>query len=152
MAEKQKNANQYLCDPRQKLCWDLYVNPKSETFGNGFQSGIKAGYEKNTAKQITRSDWFIEKIRRLNMLSKAEKVLDDCLEMDTADAPHLLKIKQDTAKFVAERLGKKEGYTTRSELTGADGKDIMPDNIKIAQSNDALKQYLNGINGNTTGK
>lgn len=37
-------ANQYLIDPRQKKCWDLYVNPKSETFGNALQSALKAGY------------------------------------------------------------------------------------------------------------
>ena len=62
-------ANQYVMDPRQKMCWDLYVNPKSETFGNAAQSAIKAGYTDKTANQITTEDWFIGKLRRMNMLN-----------------------------------------------------------------------------------
>ena len=128
------NANQYQLDPRQKLCWENYINPKSETFGNAYQSAMKAGYEEGTAAQITTVDWFIEKRRRLNMLSKAEKVLDETLELDTLDEkgihnPSLLKIKQDSAKFVAERIGKDEGYSTRTEQTGKDGKDLIPNTL-----------------------
>ena len=132
------NANQYQLDPRQKLCWDFYVNPKSETFGNAYQSAVKAGYEEDTAKQITVTTWFIEKTRRLNMLNKAEKVLDEMLDLETQTIkededgeqiikidPALVKIKQDTAKFIAERVGKAEGYSTRTEHTGAEGKDLI---------------------------
>ena len=71
------------------------------------------------------------------MLGKAEKVLDECLEMDTVvpivvdgevidkkvDAG-LAKIKQDTAKFIASRLGKDNDWSERTELTGKDGKDL----------------------------
>lgn len=132
-------ANQYQYDPRQKLCWDLYINPKSETFGNAYQSAIKAGYEDATARQITTVEWFIEKRRRLNLLSKAEKVLDETLEMDDTEPilvegevidrkrnPALTKIKQDSAKFLAERLGKEEGYSTRHEMTGKNGENLEP--------------------------
>lgn len=121
-------ANQYQPDPRQKLCWELYANPKSETFGNGLQSAIKAGYTEGTANQITTEDWFIERLRRMNMLSKAEKVLEYTLDMDDFEEtekglkrnPAITKIKQDSAKFVAERVGK-EHYSTRVENTGANG-------------------------------
>jgi len=113
-------SNQYIMDPRQKLCWDLYVNPKSETFGNGMQSAIKAGYEEAYANQITTTEWFKEKIRRLNMLGKAEKVLDNTLtyepineegKIDTA----LLRVQTDVAKHITSTLGKHEGYSTRTE-------------------------------------
>lgn len=130
-------SNQYQLDPRQKLCWDFYVSPKSETFGNAKQSAIKAGYEEEYANQITVSNWFLDKLRRLNMLSKAEKVLEEMLELDTKTVKEdedgeqvirvdsaLVKIKQDTAKFIAERVGKAEGYSTRTEHTGAEGKDL----------------------------
>jgi hypothetical protein len=133
-------ANQYQLDPRQKLCWENYINPKSKTFGNAYQSALKAGYEDATATQITTYDWFLEKRRRSNMFSKAEKVLDEMLDMPVevnkfsgkgenevlimVTDPSLVKIKQDTAKFVAERLGKDDGYSTRSELTGKDGEPI----------------------------
>ena len=70
------------------------------------------------------------------MLQKAEKVLEETLDMDVSITtivnelevikidPALAKIKQDTAKFIAERVGK-EYYSTRSEVTGADGKDLI---------------------------
>lgn len=160
MAETNPNgANQYNLDPRQKLCWESYANPKSETFGNALQSALKAGYEFNYAKTITVTEWFLEKVRRLNMLSKAEKVLDEMLDMPTEverregygeDAemivktePALIKIKQDTAKFLAERLGKDEGYSTRSELTGQGGKDLIPDKQSEEKAREALDSFLN---------
>jgi hypothetical protein len=143
------NANQYQLDPRQKLCWDYYIDPRSETFGNATQSAIKAGYEKATANQITTFDWFIEKRRRLNMLVKAEKVLEETLEMDDMidividgvpigkkREPALTKIKQDTAKFLASTQGKNEGYSTRSELTGADGKELPTPIISLEKKKD----------------
>lgn len=158
-------ANQYVLDPRQKMCWELYVNPSSETFGNGLQSALKAGYEEEYAKVITTRPWFVEKIRRLNMLSKAEKVLDETLEMSTksyktvgeneieVNDPQLLKIKQDTAKFVAERVGK-EIYSSRSEVTGKDGKDIIPDEASRGRAEEAITSYLkdNGNSGNSQGE
>lgn len=130
-------ANQYTLDPRQKLCWEFYINPKSETFGNALQSALKAGYEETYSTQITATQWFIDKVRRLNMLSKAEKVLEEMIELDINNHqkigdevvirkdPALAKIKQDTAKFLAERLGKNDGYSSRTELTGAEGERLF---------------------------
>ncbi len=137
MAKTNPNgANQYLLDPRQKLCWKLYTDPNSETFGNGLQSALKAGYDETTALGITCANWFREKARKLDLLDKAEKVLEETLEMETVNNvfvgdevitrvdSSLVKIKQDTAKFVAERLGKRD-YSTRSELTGEDGEELI---------------------------
>lgn len=160
-------ANQYQLDPRQKLCWENYANPKSETFGNGTQSAIKAGYDPDYADQITTIDWFLGKIRRLNLLSKAEKVLEEMLDMEvkiikfskrkgledsegevgdeegdiemiTAVDPVLVKIKQDTAKFVAERQGKHEGYSTRTELTGNNGTPLIPEQLSKEEKDKLL--------------
>lgn len=147
-------ANQYLFDPRRDLCWEYYVNPDSSTFGNAYRSALKAKYEEETASQVTRLQWFTEKCRRSTLFQKAEKVLEETIEMETmqpvigAFGPimvstgvkdkngkekkemlyghndKLLKIKQDSSKFVADRLGKNKGYSTRQELTGADGKDL----------------------------
>ncbi len=132
MNSNPNGANQYQMDPRQKLCWESYIDPRSETFGNGYQSAIKAGYEDLYAKTITTIDWFSDKVRRMNMLQKAEKVLEKTLSYETEEEfegkvrvkTDLLKIQQDTAKFVAERLGKNTGYSSRTEQTGADGKDL----------------------------
>lgn len=135
------NANQYQLDPRQSLCWSFYINPKSETFGNGTQSAIKAGYEPDYADQITTVAWFKGKLRRLNILDKAEKALEEMLDMPVMTTewtgrgeeaeqivitnPALVKIKQDTAKFAAQTLGKDEGYSSRNEVTGKGGESLM---------------------------
>lgn len=166
MQSNPNGANQYQLDPRQKLCWDLYVNPESQYFGNAYQAAQFVGYEENTAAVITTQTWFKEKLRRLNMLGKAEKVLDEMLEMPvevldwegTGDAreqvvttePALVKIKQDTAKFLAERLGKDEGYSTRSELTGKGGDALIPDKQSKQKAEEALSAYLNGQDTSNT--
>lgn len=114
-------ANQYQNDPRQLLCWDFYADPRSETFGNAYQSAIKVGYEEATAAQITTFDWFIDKRRRLNLLNKAEKVLDRTLDFDPMNGgdkvdSSLVKAQTDVAKFVASTQGKDNGYSTRVEV------------------------------------
>lgn len=128
-------ANQYTLDPRQKICWDFYVNPKSETFGNAKASAIKAGYTEGTACQITTENWFIERLRRLQLLGKAEKVLDETLVLPALDEDGkfdkgIQALKLDAAKFVAKTQGKNEGYSERQEITGAEGKPlILPSEI-----------------------
>lgn len=118
-------ANQYLMDPRQIKCWELYIDPKSETFGNGTQSAIKAGYEPAYADQITTKPWFVGKVRRLNMLSKAEKVLEKTLDYETDSIGEdgktkvqvdLLRVQTDVAKTVATTLGKDDGYSSKIHL------------------------------------
>jgi hypothetical protein len=125
-------ANQYQLDPRQKMCWDLYINPKSETFGNGTQSAIKAGYEPDYADQITTVEWFKGKVRRLQMLDKAEKVLDKTLTYNTENEEgkvqtDLLRIQTDVAKHITKTLGK-DDYSERTDITSG-GKEIKGNNI-----------------------
>jgi len=52
------------------------------------------------------------------------------LRDDGKTDPALAKLRQDTTKFVAERLGKID-FSTRVEQTGADGKDLVPTSINI---------------------
>lgn len=157
-------ANQYQLDPRQKVCWGYYIDPKSETFSNALQSALRAGYEENYAKTITVTEWFVEKVRRMNLLGKAEKVLEECLDMkpvirksiitkgedgeeqsemvaEVTD-PQMVKIRQDTAKFIASTQGKDEGYSTRSELTGKNGSELNPPQEKRELSAETIKQFL----------
>ena len=160
MTETNPNkVNQYTdLDPRQKVCWEYYVNPKSETFNNGLQSAIKAGYSESHANTITTEQWFRDRVRRLNMLSKAENVLEEMLDMpmriiewegrgeDTEQVvntePALVKIKQDTAKFIAERVGK-DIYSNRTELTGKEGRELIPDEKTREKSKEAIDSFLN---------
>jgi hypothetical protein len=123
------NANQYQLDPRQKLCWDNYTNPKSETFGNATQSAIKAGYTDGTADTITTTEWFIGRLWRLNATSTGEKKMKQLLELDLYDHENkvdvgIARIQADLAKFLTSTQGKNEGYSTRTEQTGKDGESI----------------------------
>ncbi len=150
MADTNPNgANQYNLDPRQRLCWDFYVNPKSETFGNALQSALKSGYEESYSRTITDTEWFCEKVRRLNMLSKAEKVLDRTLDLPAVDEEGkvdvaLLRVQTDVSKHLTSTLGKNEGYSTRIESTGKDGKDLPTPIININRdaihSDDSVQQ------------
>ncbi len=112
-------ANQYEVDPRQALFLKAYLDPKSETFSNAYQSGLQVGYSKEYAENITSllPDWLSENIGYDQMLNKAEKNLEKLL--DSKDE----KVQLDTTKFVASRLGKKK-WSERTEHTGADGKDL----------------------------
>lgn len=139
------NANQYQLDPRQKLCWDFYINPKSETFSNATQSGIKAGYTPEYSNDITSSEWFCVKLWSLNSVGKSEKVFKEVLEADhfnengRIDAA-VLRIKADIAKFLASTKGKDEGYSSRSELTGKDGEKILVVPYELIKKNDNTDQ------------
>lgn len=140
-----KTTNQYTFDPRQEEAWKFFIDRESTTYSNAYLSAIRAGFSQGSAKQITTADWWLDKCRRMHLLSKAEKVLEHTITMETnlpvvgmfgpivdketkkvmmKEDHNLLKIRQDSAKFVAERLGKNKGYSTRQELTGADGKDL----------------------------
>ena len=124
-------ANQYQLDPRQKLCWDYYINPKSETFANATQSAIKAGYTQGYSDEVSSSDWFCLKLWELNSVNSSVKVFQEVLEANHVDIDSgridssVLRIKADIAKFLASTRGKDEGYSNRTEVTGKGGGAVM---------------------------
>lgn len=132
MKTNPNGANGTTGDPREQICWDLYVKSIINNRENAYQSAIEAGYSEDHARNITLQGWFKErkaKLRRKDMLSKSEKVLDETLDMNTINEEgkvdaQLHKIKVDVAKTLVTTLGKDVGYSTRNELTGADGKDL----------------------------
>lgn len=107
--------------PQQTEFLAYYLDPTSETFANAMQSAIRAKYAREYAENITHimPKWLSENIgQRDRMLMKAEKRLENTLESQNEN------LAQDTAKFLAETLGKKKGYSKRTELTGSEGKDL----------------------------
>lgn len=133
---KKKGGNQYVVDPRQSLFLSKYLDTKSPTFSNALQSALAAGYSQQYAESLTSQapDWLSERLGELHseqMLRKAERNLDEILDLPTkvqamgpfgplwegkgkskkpimTYAPTLIKVKNDTSQFVAERLGKKK--------------------------------------------
>lgn len=116
-------ANGTTSDPREQTCWDNYVKSLLAGQTNAYQSALDAGYTESSAKTITTRDWFIErlqKLKRKDMLSKAEKVLDRTLSYEPIDKEGkldvpLVRVQTDVAKHVTSTLGKNEGYSTKTE-------------------------------------
>lgn len=137
MAAKKKTnpngANQHQPDPRQASFIAFYLDPESETFANGYQSAIRAGYSDEYAKKMVSMmpEWLSENVKDLMLLQTAEKNLkkgmtEEYFEGEGAErkinAP-VFRTVMDVSKFIAERLGK-ERYSTRQEHTGKDGEDL----------------------------
>lgn len=72
-----------LLDPRQALFLNAYIDPKSKTFGNAYQSALGAGYSENYATTITAKapEWLEENGRRERRIALAEKHLDEVLDL-----------------------------------------------------------------------
>lgn len=166
MAKKKSKSKKVILTPQQEAFLSCYTDPKSPTFSNAYQSALEAGYSKEYAESLTSKSlkWLSENVGDLNRLQKAEKVLDDIL-----DLPHvvqamgpfgplfekgkdkkpimtvstaILKVKNDSAKFVAERLNKQK-YSTRSEVTAKGGRDLIPSSVEDLD-NDTLENILKG--------
>lgn len=140
-------ANGTKSDPREQICWDNYINSITTSGkGNAYRAAMDAGYSHFNAKNITVRDWFkarLRNLRRKNMLNKAEKVLNKTLNYVTETEKgevrtDLLRIQADVAKHITKTLGKDEGYSERSELTGKDGKEIEVKQILTKEQIDEL--------------
>jgi|APSaa5957512622_1039677.scaffolds.fasta_scaffold190970_2 hypothetical protein len=145
---------------QQELFLSEYLNPKGVNFGNALRSALKAGYSQEYSESITHQmpDWLSENLGDMRRLRKAEKVLDDTLDMDTevkdplgsvTTSPALVKVKQDTAKFVAERIGKNK-YSTRKELTGSGGERLFKPSDEEKEKIDEALDTLNGSDKENT--
>ncbi len=119
-----------LMDIRQMDFWDKYLKPSSKTYGNALASALAAKYSESFSNNITSQKWFKKKILRMNLLNRAEKVIKKTLTMKTMDdegkeQADLLRIQVDAAKHVTKTLGKDEGWSDRTEITGKDGSQIV---------------------------
>lgn len=114
-------------NPQQMAFKEAYLNPESETFGNALRSGLSAGYTQEYSESIGNqgTDWFAEILGDFQRLQTAEQVIDEILATPLRGDPSLINAVGKLAMFTAETLGKKK-YAKRTELTGNDGKDLVP--------------------------
>jgi hypothetical protein len=123
--------------------WGWYLDPTSPTLMNAKQSALRAGFPEEQANAITLYKWFRSATLKEEVYSSAEKVLQEMLDLSPysiklakdgsvfeAIDPALIKIKQDTAKFIASTLGKKD-YSQRNELTGRGGGAIETKKVPV---------------------
>jgi hypothetical protein len=113
-----KPKRKYELTPNDKkaACIAAYNNPESPTFGNALQSALSAGFAESYARNICgqKPKWFVENTRHGELMELAEQKLKHYLEIAPED-PAVMKIQQDTAKFVTANLGK-ERYSVRQEV------------------------------------
>lgn len=125
-------VNQYTPpDPRQSLFLQYYLDPKSETFSNAYQSAIKAGYTDEYASVILSKDldWLSERVRDNDLVHKAEKAVQEALGYSTLDEGGKIdsgvgRLKLDAAKLVLKGLAK-DRFSERVESTGVNGQPIV---------------------------
>ena len=130
-----KKYKRTVYDPRVDMFKQFYLRPDSYTFMNIRQSALRAGYSEQYARNISvqTPQWWQDLLasaeyNRANMLAKAEDNLYDVVREEDNGDYNTRKLKTDVSKFVTERLGK-DIYSTRQEVTGADGRRLF-DNTK----------------------
>lgn len=128
-------GNQYQPDPRQAEFLANYLNPSSSTFGNCKQSGIAAGYSEEYSENLMSlyPDWLSNFIEDADLVSKAEKAVQEALNYLTVDESGKVdagaaRIKLDAAKLVLKGM-RKEKYSERFEHTGKDGGAIQYEDL-----------------------
>lgn len=153
-----KGANQYKTDPRQANFLANYLDPKSDTYSNCLQSALKAGYEQEYAENLLNimPKWLSESMDisgDMKRLKKAEKNLDEVMDISIINDngkpdPQLIEKRTKVDMFIAERLNKSK-YSTRNELTGKDGADLIPDQSLKDKIDESITIYINGNKGNS---
>jgi len=121
-------ANKWIKDPRQDVMWEQFVKDWMAGQANATRAALQAGYSKTTSANISNFHWFREKfakLKRKDMLSKAERNLDRVLDLDYTKLNELgqetididkLKLVVDVSKIVATTLGKDEGYSSKTTV------------------------------------
>lgn len=121
--------------PQRQEFLKLYLDPKSPSFSNALQSGLKAGFSQEYSESITYQmpDWLAEALgnsRNSKRLEKSISNLEEIQELSIKNEegkiiPEILKERTKVDMFITERLGKEEGFSTRTELTGRKGEDLI---------------------------
>lgn len=106
--------------PQQQAFLVNYLDPNSDTWSNAMQSALKAGYSREYSESITAQmpKWLSEYLGDSILVKKALENLESLLDDEDT------RVRADMTKFTLERLNKNK-FSTRQELTGKDGKDLM---------------------------
>ena len=159
MIRNPHGANSGLPDPRQELLWKFYLDGLAKGLPNATKAALDAGYAPTTAHSITNLKWFKErkaKLGRRSMLAHAERNLRAMLKMDWKDIKLVevgkdddgkpvmeekeelnidkAKLVKDVSIFIAETLGKDDGYSKKVEESKNVKHDIQIESISYADA------------------
>ena len=118
-------------DPQKTAFLKYFLDPKSPTWGNYYQSGIKAGYDDDYARNLKNQmpDWLRDNLDKSRLVQKAEKNLELALDGGLDDAEKGKKEIQWKATEMTLKTLRKEDYSERTELTGKGGGAIAVQSI-----------------------
>lgn len=134
-------------NPQQQAFLKAFLDPKSETWGNFLQSGLKAGYSREYSENITSlmPDWLSESIGKTKLVQKAEKNLESALEGLLDDPEKGKKEIQWKATEMTLKTLKKNDYSERTEITGKDGSALSINVIKYDDNNNTIPVQAEGL-------
>ena len=121
-------------EDRQLLFLGYYLDPKSDTFSNAYQSSIKAGFSETYATNMKSREpkWLLETVKDKDLLAKAERNLGQLLDQDKN-----LNVRATITMFVAERLGKgKYIKKEKVEHSGNLGVIVLPHRDNVEKNGD----------------
>lgn len=111
--EEKAVGNQWQATQRQQNWLQYYMHPKSETWGNAYQSAIKAGYSEGYARIIisdsTAVDWVKQarNIMRLNpehLKVALAQIISNPIAKDSDKIAAIKLLGQDQGMFVQKQL------------------------------------------------
>lgn len=113
--------------PQQQNFLKHYIDPKSETWGNAYQSALKAGYSEEYSQNITGQMpiWLSENISDDKLLRKANKNLETALDGGLDDQEKGGRPIQMRATELTLKGLQKGKWSERQELTGKDGERLI---------------------------
>lgn len=142
-----------LLTPQQENFLAYYTDPRSSTFSNAKQSGLKAGYSQEYSDNITSllPDWLSESIGDSKRLKKAEKRLDQILDLEPVDEEgkidnSLIANQMKAISLVTKGIGKAK-YSERQEHTGANGGAIQYEDLSQLDDNELNRLIKEGEGG-----
>lgn len=129
---------------QQQTFLKAFLDPKSPTWGNYLQSGLKAGYDEDYARNLKNQmpDWLKENLDKTRLVQKAEKNLELALDGGMDDQEKGGKQIQWKATEMTLRTLKKEDYSERQEHTGKNGEALNAPTVLTLEEQVALKSLL----------
>lgn len=111
-------GNQWQATERQVKFIDAYMSPKSDTFGNSYQSALKAGFSETYAMNIMKPSVGLDWVKQAYNIMKLEP---DHLKMSLAKII-TDDFSKDSDKISAIKLlGQEQGMFTEKKLIGIVG-------------------------------
>lgn len=130
MSKKNQNpngANSVKPDPRMKKFVANYIDPKSDTFGDAYNSAKRAGYADSYAKNITNicPEWLSEILEDNELTERARENLKEFLDKQDND-----RLKLDATKFTLERIDR-EKFGRNVDITSKGEKVEQPEKVEV---------------------